>query len=447
MVEDTIVALATSNTVQAIAIIRVSGPDTYQIINKIINKPVKFENCKRILIRNIIDSNNNTIDEVVLICYKSPNSFTGEDVIEINCHGSILIINKILQLLIANDARMAMPGEFTRRAFLNDKLDLLQAQAVNELINATNNTSHQIAIQKLSKKSSILVKRLDEELLSIIAQIMVNIDYPEYDGVEQLTSEQLLPKANKFLQSINKIIKDSENAQLIEQGIKTVIIGKPNVGKSTLLNALLNEDKAITSNIAGTTRDIVEGKINLENLTLNLIDTAGIRNSDDLIENLGIEKSKQYLKSAQLILLVLDGSKKLDENDYNLIEITKNMKRIIVYNKSDLNKKIDQNNVTISALNKDIDNLVRVIKELFYQDLIIDDNTLILSSAFHQGILQKIKLELQIAIDAMNKIISLEFVLDNLQEAWNQLQQIINEDRDLKKDLLDTIFSTFCLGK
>lgn len=447
MVEDTIVALATGSTVQAIAIIRISGSDTYQIINKIINKPVKFENCKRILVRNIIDINNNTIDEVVLICYKNPTSFTGEDVIEINCHGSILIINKILQLLISNGARMAMPGEFTRRAFLNDKLDLLQAQAVNELINATNNTSHQIAIQKLSKKSSILVKNLDEELLSIIAQIMVNIDNPEYDGVEQLTTEQLLPRTNKFLQSIDKIIKDSENAQLIEQGIKTVIIGKPNVGKSTLLNALLNEDKAITSNIAGTTRDIVEGKINLENLTLNLIDTAGIRNSDDLIENLGIEKSKQYLKSAQLILLVLDSSKKLDENDYNLIEITKNMRRIIIYNKSDLNKKLDPNNVTISALNKDIDNLVKVIKKNFYQDLIIDDNTLILSSAFHQGILQKIRLELQTAIDAMNNFIPLDLVLINLQEVWNQLQQIINEDKNFKKDLLDTIFSTFCLGK
>ena len=328
---DTIAAIATPLADGAISIIRISGEDAISIVNTLFDKDLEKCSANTITYGYISDpTTGETVDEVLVSLFRNPKSFTAEDVVEINCHGGRYVTKTVLTMLLSAGARLARPGEFTQRAFLHGRIDLTQAEAVLDLIEANDKTKARMAVNGIRGSVAKLLEPLISELLDMIANIEVNIDYPEYDEVEQIRNEILLPKVNDWLARINEIIKKAESGAIIKEGIQTAIIGKPNVGKSSLLNALLEEEKAIVTDVEGTTRDIVEGSIRLEGVTLHLIDTAGIRDSEDAIEQIGMEKSKAAMERAQLILLVLDGGKPLGENDEKLLEMTTDKERLTV---------------------------------------------------------------------------------------------------------------------
>ena len=309
--KDTIVAISTSLGVGAISIIRVSGEDSIEIVNKITKKHRLCEVESNTINYDKIVYKNEIIDEVLISVIKAPHTYTGENVVEINCHGGISTTNKILQILLEVGCRLAKPGEFTERRFLNGKIDLLQAESVMDLLNSKNETTRKMAINQMDGKVSKLIRDLRQDFIEILANINVNIDYPEYEDIEEITIQDIKEKIGILEQKLNKIIIESKNARVIKEGITTAIIGKPNVGKSSLLNKLIKEDKAIVTDIEGTTRDIVEGSIDIDGLTLNIIDTAGIRNTDDLIESIGVQKSKDLIKRADLVLYVLNNNEEL----------------------------------------------------------------------------------------------------------------------------------------
>ncbi|WP_425380009.1 tRNA uridine-5-carboxymethylaminomethyl(34) synthesis GTPase MnmE [Spiroplasma endosymbiont of Stenodema calcarata] len=447
MFEDTIIAPATAIVKQAIAIIRMSGADSYKIINKIFSKVV-VPNGKQVLYGYLSD-NREVIDQVVLVCFENPNSFTGEDIIEINCHGGILITNKIIKLLIKNGARLANRGEFSQRAFLNGKLNLVQTNAINDLVNATNDTSAKIALNNLQNKNTHLIRAYRDELLDIIANIEVNIDYPEYDGVGDLTTQQLNQRLIILQQKINDLVTLSKVGKIINEGINVLILGKPNVGKSSLLNALMNEDKAIVSDLPGTTRDIVEGKINLGPLTLNIIDTAGLRKTVDKIEQIGIDKARQQVKTADLVLIVADNYLDLVNLDRDVEELIKAKQYLLVLNKNDLPNvaKVGtaKNLVAISALNRDIKDLIDKILLLYNTEDIIKEDQLILSNIKQISLLEKVANSLKNAYNNSTSGFPVDIINVDLHEAWEILGEILGENYE--DDLLSTIFSKYCLGK
>lgn len=451
MLNDTITAVATAPLNQAISIIRISGKDTYQLLNKVFDKDILKQKGHTLKTGYIIDCNKNKIDQVVLACYRAPKSFTGEDTIEVNCHGGVFITQKILQLLLSIGMRMATRGEFTRRAYLNNKIDLIEAEAINDLILAENNTILKTAINSLSGKTRMLIDELASELLTLIANITVNIDYPEYDGIEQATIDNVTPLVEKFLSKIKIIKEHSKMSKIIKEGIKTVIIGKPNVGKSSLLNALLNEDKAIVSNEEGTTRDLVEGKINLGDITLNLIDTAGIRYTLNTVEKAGINKSHQALDEADLIILVLDGSKDLSNEDEQLLEKIKNKNYLITINKSDLALKLkldikdNFNVVKISAIKGEIDNLILAIKNKIITTEINFDKELLFTNTRQLAYLDEIEISIGDALMDLKNNISIDLIIIHLQTAWNKILEM--QGKKFETNLLDEIFKRFCLGK
>ncbi|WP_375317580.1 tRNA uridine-5-carboxymethylaminomethyl(34) synthesis GTPase MnmE [Spiroplasma endosymbiont of Virgichneumon dumeticola] len=451
MLSETIVAIATAPLNQAISIIRISGKDTYEFLNKVFNKDILKQKGHTLKTGYIVDYDGNKIDQVVLACYRAPKSFTGEDTIEINCHGGVLITQKILQLLLTTGMIMATRGEFTRRAYLNDKIDLIESEAINDLIMAENDTTLKTAINSLSGKTKILINELSAELLTLIANITVNIDYPEYDGIEQTTIENVIPLVEKFLNKIKVIKEHSRIAKTIKEGINTVIIGKPNVGKSSLLNALLNEDKAIVSNQAGTTRDLVEGKINLGDVTLNLIDTAGIRNTLNNIEKAGINKSHDALNNADLIILVLDGSKPLTSQDKKLLALIENKNYLIAINKTDLGLKLELdvknkfNVVKISAINKEITNLISDIKDKIITTEINFSKELLLANARQLAYLDEIEISVKNTLEDLKSYISIDLIIVHLQKAWNTILEM--QGKKFETNLLDEIFKRFCLGK
>ncbi|MDD5182866.1 MAG: tRNA uridine-5-carboxymethylaminomethyl(34) synthesis GTPase MnmE, partial [Bacilli bacterium] len=341
MYNETICAISTANGTGAISIVRLSGFDAINIVNKIFKgKDLNKVKTHTINYGHIFDKNE-MLDEVVVSVFKSPKTYTKEDIVEINCHGGQYVTSKILELVILNGARLAEPGEFTKRAFLNGRIDLTQAESVMDLIDAKTKNTLRMANFGLRGDIKNLISKFRRSILDCILKIEVNIDYPEYESEEQITTEFLLPTIKNNIIDINKIIEKSENSILIKEGITTAIIGKPNVGKSSILNALLREDKAIVTDIAGTTRDIIEGKINVGGVILNLIDTAGIRETSDIVEKIGVEKAKKIINSASLIIIVFDFSTELNENDNLILKLTENKNRIIVINKSDLPKKIN----------------------------------------------------------------------------------------------------------
>lgn len=423
MLNETIVAIATATLNQAISIIRISGKDTYVFLNKVFDKNIIEQKGYTLKTGYIVDYDGNKIDQVVLACYRAPKSFTGEDTIEINCHGGVLITQKILQLLLTTGMRMATRGEFTRTAYLNDKIDLIAAEAINDLIMAENTSILKTAINSLSGQTKILINDLSDELLTLIANITVNIDYPEYDGVEQTTIENVSPLVEKFLNKIKVIKEHSKIAKIIKEGIKTVIIGKPNVGKSSLLNALLNEDKAIVSNQPGTTRDLVEGKVNLGDLTLNLIDTAGIRDALNDIEKAGIIRSHDALNNADLIILVLDGSKPLTIQDKKILSLIENKNYLIAINKLDLGLKLELdvknkfNVVKISAINKKITDLILGIKNKIMTTEINFSKELILANTRQLAYLDEIEISIKSALEDLKLYVSIDLVIVHLQKA------------------------------
>ena len=444
MNEDIIVAIATSRLEAAISMIRVSGPDCIAFVQKFFTGKIIEKPSHTINYGYIIDDGKR-IDEVLVNIYRGTRTFTGEEMVEINCHGGVYITSRVLEVCIKNGARMAERGEFSKRAFLNGRIDLSQAEAISDIITAKNSYATDLALKGISGSISGFIEDLKEDLIQIITQIEVNIDYPEYDDVEELTASSLLPRSANLLTKMNKILDDSKNIKLVKEGIKTVIIGRPNVGKSSLLNALLREDKAIVTNIAGTTRDIVEGSISIDGVVLNMIDTAGIRETDDIIESMGVEKSKELINQADLVLLVIDGSQSLSSEDMQLLELTEDATRIIVLNKADQGTKVDLDGIVISAKDNQISTLTEEIKKMFELGKIIDNNDHILTNARQTMLLQRASQALKQAVEAMEMMIPTDLIVTDLYECWNNLKEILGEKA--KEDLLDELFKRFCIGK
>ena len=442
MNEDIIVAIATSRLEAAISMIRVSGPDCIAFVQKFFTGKIIEKPSHTINYGYIIDDGKR-IDEVLVNIYR--RTFTGEEMVEINCHGGVYITSRVLEVCIKNGARMAERGEFSKRAFLNGRIDLSQAEAISDIITAKNSYATDLALKGISGSISGFIEDLKEDLIQIITQIEVNIDYPEYDDVEELTASSLLPRSANLLTKMNKILDDSKNIKLVKEGIKTVIIGRPNVGKSSLLNALLREDKAIVTNIAGTTRDIVEGSISIDGVVLNMIDTAGIRETDDIIESMGVEKSKELIHQADLVLLVIDGSQSLSSEDMQLLELTEDATRIIVLNKADQGTKVDLDGIVISAKDNQISTLTEEIKKMFELGKIIDNNDHILTNARQTMLLQRASQALKQAVEAMEMMVPTDLIVTDLYECWNNLKEILGEKA--KEDLLDELFKRFCIGK
>lgn len=438
---DTIVAISTSLQEGAISLIRLSGADAIEITNKIFSRDL-LNVPSHTIHYGMIQEEDKLVDEVLVSVFRAPKSYTTEDVVEINCHGGVYVTRKVLSLCVAQGARIAGPGEFTQRAFLNGRIDLTQAEGVLDLIEANNAHNATKAISSVKGSITKLIQPLCDDLLQIIAHIEVNIDYPEYEDVEQLSQGVVLPQAKEWLKRIEQIIEQAQNSYQIKKGINTVILGKPNVGKSSLLNALLEEDKAIVTDIAGTTRDLVEGIVQCKNVTLNLIDTAGIRDTEDVVEKIGIERSLKALHQAELVLVVLDQSKELDEEDKRLLELTEDHNRIIVYNKSDILKQNE--GIQISAINNNIHELIDAINER-YETQIMDSNQTTLNNERQIGLAIAAKNSMKQAIHGCENQLELDLVTIDLQEAYTSLKEILGEVS--REDLLDALFSKFCLGK
>ncbi|MBR3311716.1 MAG: tRNA uridine-5-carboxymethylaminomethyl(34) synthesis GTPase MnmE [Solobacterium sp.] len=440
MLTDTITAISTANGTGAISVIRVSGEDAFDIAGKLTRKDFSGVKGNTVHYATIFDGEE-LVDEVLISFFRHPHSFTGEDVAEISCHGGVYLTRKVLGLVLARGARMAERGEFTQRAFLNGKMDLAQAEAVNDLIFARDEINARSAVHSLKGSVTKILDPLEEDLVQIISNIEVNIDYPEYEDVHELTEEEVLPKSREWLEKIGQLIRRAEEANTIREGIDTVILGKPNVGKSSLLNALLEEDKAIVTEIAGTTRDLVEGSVRLGDITLNLIDTAGIRESDDKVEQIGIEKSIKALEKAQLVIVVIDANN-MDEQDEELLRMTENRNRIVVYNKKD-KKQID-NTIAISAIQGDIDALVTEIQRLYEREL-SSAHMDTLNNERQIGLAKYAKLAMEDAVRSLEEGMELDLVTIDLQKAYDALKEI--RGNTSREDLLDEIFSRFCLGK
>lgn len=441
MSHDTIAAISTADAMGAVSIIRISGPDTFEIVKKLCHKDMRNMEGYR-MVRSEIYDQQEVVDDSLISVFHAPYSYTGEDVVELNCHGGVYLTHKILQLILGLGARLAKRGEFTQRAFLNEKMDLSQAEAIQDLIVAEDEINTKAAIHTLKGSILRVLRPLEEELIQMIAHIEVNIDYPEYDDVEMLVESDILPKAKAWRQQLEKLVLESEKAQVVKGGVQTVIVGRPNVGKSSLLNALLEEDKAIVTDIAGTTRDIVEGNIRIGSFSLHLIDTAGIRDSNDRIEQMGIEKSKKMIEKAQLILLVMDGSQELTIEDQELLEQTKDKTRIIIYNKKDLGSKYS--GVQISASTGQIEALKEKLEALFQQEVLAASGDT-LANDRQIGLAKAALGAMDQAIASLEAGMELDLVTLDLQESWNCLKEMSGGRS--REGLLDEIFSRFCLGK
>lgn len=441
MSHDTIAAISTADAMGAVSIIRISGPDTFEIVKKLCHKDMQNVEGYR-MVRSEIYDQQEVVDDSLISVFHAPYSYTGEDVVELNCHGGVYLTHKILQLVLGLGARLAKRGEFTQRAFLNEKMDLSQAEAIQDLIEAEDEINTKAAIHTLKGSILRVLRPLEEELIQMIAHIEVNIDYPEYDDVEMLVESDILPKAKAWRQQLEKLVLESEKAQVVKGGVQTVIVGRPNVGKSSLLNALLEEDKAIVTDIAGTTRDIVEGNIRIGSFSLHLIDTAGIRDSNDRIEQMGIEKSKKMIEKAQLILLVMDGSQELTIEDQELLEQTKDKTRIIIYNKKDLGSKYS--GVQISASTGQIEALKEKLEALFQQEVLAASGDT-LANDRQIGLAKAALGAMDQAIASLEAGTELDLVTLDLQESWNCLKEMSGGRS--REGLLDEIFSRFCLGK
>ncbi len=447
--EDTIVAISTSTGVGAISIIRLSGNDALTIASKVFTKDLTKVDSHTIHYGFIKDKNEK-IDEVLVSVMKAPKTFTREDIVEINCHGGIATTNKVLEVLLENGARLAEPGEFTKRAFLNGRIDLLEAEATMDLISSKAESARKISMNTLTGETSNLIRDLRSELVKIISNIEVNIDYPEYEDIEVLTNESILPDIKEFKEKLEEIIKKSEDSKVIKEGIKVGIIGRPNVGKSSLLNSLLEEEKAIVTDIPGTTRDIVEGSLIVGGIPLNIIDTAGIRRTEDTVEKIGVEKSLKIIDTSDLVIYILNNNEEITEEEKELLDKTKNKKRIIVVNKIDLETKLDKtlldNYIEISVKeNIGIDKIKEEIKRLFNIGEISTNDMTYLSNARSIALLKKSLNNINDAIEEINNNNPIDIVELSLKESWNNLGEVIGET--YTDELLDELFSRFCLGK
>ena len=451
---DTICAISTSQGIGAISIVRVSGEEAIPIVNKIFKgKDLTKVESHTINYGHIMDKEE-TIDEVLVSVMKAPKTFTTEDIVEINTHGGIAPTNKVLELLLENGCRLAEPGEFTKRAFLNGRIDLLEAEAVMDMIDAKTETQRKMAANQIDGKTSSLINELRNDMVQIISNINVNIDYPEYDDVDIITNDVLIPKITNLKDKIKRILKESENGKIIKDGIKTSIIGRPNVGKSSLLNALLQEDKAIVTNIAGTTRDIVEGQISINGILLNMIDTAGIRETEDIIEAMGVEKSLKIMEEADLILLMLNNNEELTIEILELIEKIKKKKFLILINKIDLDNKLDRSKLEVDSNrivelsiteNKGIDELKEKIVELFNLNELETKDPTYLSNTRSISILKRCLNRVEDIEKALKDNMPIDMIELDIKSIWEELGTI--NGSTYEEELLDEMFKRFCLGK
>ena len=443
---ENICAIATPYGKGAISIIRCSGKDTIKLVNKIFKgKDLEKVPGNRIVYGHIVYENE-VYDEVMVSIFKAPHSFDGENSCEINCHGGVFVTHEILKLLLKIGFRMAEPGEFSKRAFLNHKMDLTEAESIMDIVEAENKLALKSSLNALSSKLKVTIEDLRNKILDLLAKIEVNIDYPEYDDTVDVDINYLMPHLEELIQKMAKILDNSKISKVVIKGVKTAIVGRPNVGKSSLLNMLLDEDKAIVSNIAGTTRDIVEGSINLGEVTLHLLDTAGIRESLDVIENIGVMKSKKVIEEADLVLLVLDSSKPLQKEDYELIELVNKKKHLIIANKKDLDPIWNLENIIyISALNKEG---MEELKEAIYKLLALNefneyDPTL--NNTRQYDLMTKAYTALQNALASAKALMDVSLIEIDLKEAFDKLGEITGES--YPEELITALFTKFCLGK
>jgi tRNA modification GTPase len=441
---NTIVALATPPMNGAIHIIRISGSSTYSIINKITSS--KITKIGYSIQRTFIVENKQKIDDVLIMKFVSPKSFTGEDLVEINCHGGYFLANKIINLLVENGCTLAKKGEFSKRSFMNKKISLIQAHSINTLINAKNDKALSIGNIGLHTNTTKKINEFIEKMFDILGIVEVNIDYPEYNDVKQLDQKKLIASLTSMVKEMEKIIKDSSIAMKYVNGFNIAIIGKPNVGKSSLLNAFIKEDKAIVSNIKGTTRDAIESSINIKGLTFNFIDTAGIHNkTNNKIEKYGINKSKDVLNKADLILFVIDGSRKIDNDDKQILNLIKDKDYIIVNNKSDL-KQVNNNlnSISISAKKNDINKLINTIVKKV-ATIKYDSESIILQTYDTIATLKSIKNTISNCIIDLKQDKPIDLTMEYLHEAYLQLLDIVGKNEDYS--FIDEMFEKFCLGK
>ncbi|MFF2754488.1 tRNA uridine-5-carboxymethylaminomethyl(34) synthesis GTPase MnmE [Psychrobacillus sp. NPDC058041] len=458
---DTIAAISTPLGEGAIAIVRLSGPNAISIANKVFRSP----NGKNLLNQlshtihygHLIDPKlDEVVEEVMLSLMKGPKTFTREDVVEINCHGGLVTVNRVLQLVLINGARLAEPGEFTKRAFLNGRIDLSQAEAVMDLIRAKTDKAMNVALGQMDGRLSRLIKTLRQALLETLAQVEVNIDYPEYDDVEEMTLPMIIEKCTWVREEIDKLLLTSSQGKILREGLSTAIIGRPNVGKSSLLNSLIQENKAIVTDIAGTTRDIIEEYVNVRGVPLKLVDTAGIRETEDIVERIGVEKSRQVLNEADLILLVLNNAEQLTEEDRRLFEAIEGMDCIVIINKTDLSTKIDMNEVkrlasdkrvvTTSLLQEEgVDELEEAIASLFFEGSIESSDLTYVSNARHISLLHLAKTTVTDAIEAATESVPVDIIQIDVTRTWEILGEIIGDT--VEESLIDQLFAQFCLGK
>ena len=457
---DTIAAISTAPGEGAIGIVRISGDDAIRIADEVYrlkDKRLKEQPSHTIHYGHIVDpKNDEVIDEVMVTVLRAPKTFTREDIVEINCHGGIVAINRILQLVLRMGARLAEPGEFTKRAFLNGRIDLSQAEAVMDLIRAKTDKSMQMAMRQLDGELSKLIQNLRQEILNTLAQVEVNIDYPEYDDVEEMTLQLLREKTQQVSQGIRALLNTASQGKILRDGLKTAIVGRPNVGKSSLLNVLLREEKAIVTDIAGTTRDTIEEYVNVRGVPLQLIDTAGIRETDDVVERIGVERSRKALSEADFVLLILNQSEELMDEDLRLLEQTKDFKRIILLNKTDLPTIIDMDKVkefatdseivTTSMLKKEgIDQLEEKIADYFFQGQMNERDATYLSNTRHIALLEKAEQALQEVANGVEMGMPVDLIQIDFTRAWDLLGEITGDT--VQDELLTQLFSQFCLGK
>ncbi|WML24331.1 tRNA uridine-5-carboxymethylaminomethyl(34) synthesis GTPase MnmE [Neobacillus sp. OS1-33] len=458
---DTIAAISTPMGEGAIAIVRLSGDEAILIADKLFRsiggKKLSEAATHTIHYGHLLDpKSGQVVEEVMVSVMRGPKTFTKEDVVEINCHGGIVSVNRVLMQVLTNGARLAEPGEFTKRAFLNGRIDLSQAEAVMDLIRAKTDRAMNVALGQMEGRLSKLIQRLRQEILEILAHVEVNIDYPEYDDVEEMTHKMLAEKAYFVREEIKKLLQTSEQGKILREGLSTAIVGRPNVGKSSLLNSLVHENKAIVTDIPGTTRDVIEEYVNVRGVPLRLLDTAGIRETEDIVERIGVERSRQVLQDADLILLVLNYADKLSLVDEQLFEVVKGMDVIVIINKTDLEQQIDLDKVrelakehkivTTSLLeDRGVDELEEAIASLFFAGTIDAGDITYVSNSRHIALLHQSLTTIEEAIDGVEMGTPIDIVQIDLTRTWELLGEIIGES--VHESLIDQLFSQFCLGK
>lgn len=456
---DTITSISTPMGEGAIGIVRLSGPQAVEIADKLYKGKHLLNDVPSHTINygHIIDpESKEVVEEVMVSVLRAPKTFTREDIIEINCHGGILTINRVLELTMTYGARMAEPGEFTKRAFLNGRIDLSQAEAVMDFIRSKTDRASKVAMNQIEGRLSDLIKKQRQSILEILAQVEVNIDYPEYDDVEDATTEFLLEQSKEIKQEINRLLDTGAQGKIMREGLSTVIVGKPNVGKSSMLNNLIQDNKAIVTEVAGTTRDVLEEYVNVRGVPLRLVDTAGIRETEDIVEKIGVERSRKALSQADLILFVLNNNEALTQEDYTLYEVVKKEDVIVIVNKMDLEQNIDINEVkdmigdtpliqTSMLKQEGIDELEIQIRDLFFGGEVQNQDMTYVSNSRHISLLKQARQTIQDAIDAAESGVPMDMVQIDLTRTWEILGEIIGETAS--DELIDQLFSQFCLGK